>query len=281
VTDTEAPTETEAPKTQTILVVDDEADVRALIRDVLSQDGYRVIEAQDCEQALDILRERSTRGLDLALVDCVLPKQSGLEVLLLTKRRWPSIPVVIITGYGSEELAVQALRAGASDYLKKPIEFDTLKAAVRGLTTSGGQGVRRGVAIAAGLGDDLTVVHPNVRRAIVFMREHFTEDITLDDVSRAAALSKFHFSRLFHQETGLPLHEYLHGLRVSRAKVMLGNPHVRITEVAYAIGFNDLSHFDRVFSRIVGQSPSEYRRSLAPTVNPPLPPSAPQGRTAA
>jgi two-component system, response regulator YesN len=274
-------TDTETPKGQTILVVDDEIDVRALIRDVLSRDGYRVIEAQDSEQALEILRERATCGLDLALVDCVLPKQSGLEFLLLTKRRWPSIPVVIITGFGSEELVVQALRAGASDYLKKPIELDTLRATVRGLTNSGGEVVRRGVTIAAGPSDDLPVGHPNVRRAIIFMREHFTEDITLADVARAAALSKFHFSRLFHHETGLPLHEYLHRLRVSRAKALLEDRHLRITEVAYAIGFNDLSHFDRVFSRIVGRSPSEYRRSLAPTARPPLPPSAPPGRTAA
>jgi two-component system, response regulator YesN len=274
-------TDTETPKRQTILVVDDEIDVRALLRDVLSRDGYRVVEADDGEQALDILREGAACGLDLALVDCVLPKQSGLELLVLTKRHWPSIPVVIITGFGSEELAVQALRAGASDYLKKPIELDRLRATVRELTASGRKGVRRGVAIAAGPSDDLPVVHPNVRRAIIFMRENFTEDITLADVARAAALSKFHFSRLFHQETGLPLHEYLHELRVSRAKALLGNRHLRITEVAYAIGFNDLSHFDRVFSRIVGQSPSEYRRSLASTADPPLPPSAPRGRTAA
>jgi DNA-binding response OmpR family regulator len=225
-------TDTETPKGQTILVVDDDIDVRALVRDVLAQDGYRVIEAQDGEQALEILREHATRGLDLALVDCVLPKQSGLEVLLLTKRRWPSIPVVIVTGFSSEELAVQALRAGASDYLKKPIELDTLRATVRGLTTSRGEGVCRGVAIGAGSSDDLTSVHPNVRRAMIFMREHFTEDITLADVARAAALSKFHFSRLFHQETGLPLHEYLHELRVSRAKALRGNPYLRITEVA-------------------------------------------------
>lgn len=274
-------TDTETLKEQTILVVDDDIDVRALVRDVLGQDGYRVMEAQDGEQALELFREHASCGLELALVDCVLPKQSGLELLLLTKRRWPSIPVVIVTGFGSEELAVQALRAGASDYLKKPIELDTLRATVRGLTTSRGEGVCRDVAIRAGSSDDLTEVHPNVRRAMIFMREHFTEDITLADVAGAAALSKFHFSRLFHQETGLPLHEYLHELRVSRAKALLGNPHLRITEVAYAIGFNDLSHFDRVFSRIVGQSPSEYRRSLAPPAKPPLPPSAPPGRTAA
>jgi AraC-like DNA-binding protein len=58
--------------------------------------------------------------------------------------------------------------------------------------------------------------------------------------------------------------EYLRGVRVRRAKALLADRHLRITEVAYGVGFSDLSHFDRTFRKIVGLSPSEYRASLKP-----------------
>jgi YesN/AraC family two-component response regulator len=240
--------------------------------------GYaRVLEAKDSEQAIEILQERATWDIDLAIVDDALPRQSGLEVLRLAKRRWPSVPVVITTAVGSEELAVQALRAGASDYLKKPIEGDMLRATVKRLTTSRGEMVGPS-ATFDGIRSDVRGMHPNVRRAILFLLEHFSQEITLADVARAAALSRFHFCRLFHHETGVSLHQYLNTLRVNRAKVLLADRYLRITEVAYAVGFNDLSHFDRVFRRLVNKSPREYRRSLAGSVGPSDAPPAQRAR---
>jgi AraC-like DNA-binding protein len=105
-------------------------------------------------------------------------------------------------------------------------------------------------------------LHPNVRRALAFMREHLADPITLLDVAREAGLSRFHFCRLFHHETGAPFRAYLHDLRISRAKALLADPYLTITEVAQAVGFNDLSHFDRTFRRVVGQSPTEYRATI-------------------
>lgn len=60
----------------------------------------------------------------------------------------------------------------------------------------------------------------------------------------------------------MPFHEYLNGLRLTRAKALLADRHSRISEVAYAVGFNDLSHFDKTFRKMVGRSPTEYRASL-------------------
>jgi YesN/AraC family two-component response regulator len=242
-----------------VLVVDDNPLVRSFFRAALENDA-QVIEAGSGEQAIRILEARRSI-LDLMLLDHVLPGQSGLEVLQLTKRRWPWIPVVLLTAFGSEDLAVQALRAGAQDYLKKPVQLDTLKESVRALTSSRQNGVGF-AATDAEQSDEARTLHPNIRRALAFLREHFAEEITLDSAACAAALSRSHFCRLFHHETGVPFHEYLHELRVSRAKSLLADRHLRISEVAYTVGFNDLSHFDRTFRRLVGKSPSEYRTSL-------------------
>jgi AraC-like DNA-binding protein len=77
------------------------------------------------------------------------------------------------------------------------------------------------------------------------------------------AVAQSELGRLFHHETGVPFHEHLHDLRVTQAKALLANRYRRVSEIAYAVGSNDLSHFDRTFRRMVGYSPSEYRRSMA------------------
>lgn len=244
-----------------VLIVDDDPLARSFLRTALEEDA-RVVEAETGEQAIAIL-EAPRRTLDIVLLDHVLPGQSGLEILQLTRRRWPWISVIILTAFGSEDLAAQALRAGASDYLKKPVPLDRLKESVRALTTGRGKRAGRSVTIPVEENDEACGVHPSIRRALAFMREHFAEEITLESAAGEAAFSKFHFCRLFHHETGVLFHEYLHELRVSRAKALLADRHLAISEVAYKVGFNDLSHFDRTFRRIVGGSPTEYRASLA------------------
>jgi len=233
----------------TVLIVDDEMLTRSFLR-VALEALARVVEAKDGEQALDILQGPTGTTIDLVLLDHVLPRFSGLELLRVAKRLWPSIPVVMITGFSSEELAVDALRAGASDYLKKPIALDALTSTVAHFVVS------RGTNAAAPAG------HPNIRKALTFINDHFAEEITLKDAAREAGLSRCHFCRLFRRETGVTFLSYLLSFRVRRAKALLADRYLRVTEVAYAAGFGDLSHFDRTFRRVVGRSPSEYRASL-------------------
>jgi two-component system response regulator YesN len=239
-----------------VLIVDDEASVRSLLRSMLESTA-RVHEAEDAERALKIL-ETQAPATDLVLVDQFLPRLTGLEVLQVTKRNWPWIPVAIVTGFGSEDLAVQALRAGASDYLRKPIELAALLRMVARLIRKVQCPVTSPVP-GVGIEDSVRPIHPSIRRALAFMSEHFAEAITLAEVASEADLSRFHFCRLFHQEMGVPFHEHLHRLRLRRATTLLGDRSLKVSEIAYAVGFTDLSHFDRTFRRILGRSPSEYR----------------------
>ncbi|MFC1855239.1 response regulator [Thermodesulfobacteriota bacterium] len=107
----------------TILVVDDEEVILDSFDDIFSRKGYKVITAENGLKALDILKDTV---IDLAIVDVKMPKMNGLELLQRMKSSHESIPVILMTGYGSEDTAVEALRLGASNYLKKPFNIMTI-----------------------------------------------------------------------------------------------------------------------------------------------------------
>lgn len=103
---------------------------------------------------------------------------------------------------------------------------------------------------------------PNITKAREFIAEHLTEPLDLKTVANRAHLSSCYFCKRFRDETGLTFTEYVARARVEAAKNMLVNPQIRVSEVAFEVGFQSLSHFNRVFKDIAGQSPSVYRDGL-------------------
>lgn len=103
---------------------------------------------------------------------------------------------------------------------------------------------------------------PNIVRAKQFIQEHQANDLTLTDVARAVNTSTFYFCKMFKKATGLKFTNYLSRVRIEKAKNLLINPNLRVSEIAYEVGFQSLTHFNRVFRRMVGQSPTEYRAHL-------------------
>jgi AraC-like DNA-binding protein/ligand-binding sensor protein len=103
---------------------------------------------------------------------------------------------------------------------------------------------------------------PVITRAKTFIKEHQHEELTLAGVSKALHMSPFYFCKVFKKWTGITFTNYLSRIRIETAKERLLNPHVRISEVAYEIGFQSLTHFNRVFRKIVGLSPTQYRIKL-------------------
>jgi AraC-like DNA-binding protein len=109
---------------------------------------------------------------------------------------------------------------------------------------------------------EAAVEPPVVTRARVYIAEHHSEALGLREVARAVNMSAFYFCKVFKKTTGLTFTEYLARHRIERVKEMLLNPHMRVSEAAYAAGFQSLSQFNRIFRRVAGQSPSTYRENL-------------------
>lgn len=102
---------------------------------------------------------------------------------------------------------------------------------------------------------------PAVIKAKQYVNAHLEEKITLDEVSAHVCVSPYYFCKLFKQATGITLTEYVNRRRVEWAKRKLLNPQVRVTEVAYDVGYQSLSQFNRSFLKYAGQSPSHFRES--------------------
>jgi UDP-3-O-[3-hydroxymyristoyl] N-acetylglucosamine deacetylase len=107
----------------TILVVDDEANIRRTLRGVLADEGYEVVEAPDGRRALELLEQTLPR---LAIVDIWMPEMDGIELVAKMRQQAPEVPVIVISGHGTIDTAVRVIRMGAFDFLEKPFQLDAL-----------------------------------------------------------------------------------------------------------------------------------------------------------
>jgi DNA-binding response OmpR family regulator len=113
---------------ETILIVDDEPSVCISLEGVLAREGYRTFSANDGPVALEIMDKQT---IDLALLDLRMPVMNGLELMHIIHERWPQAVIIVLTGYGTLDSAVKALRHGAHDYLLKPSTPEAIKASIR------------------------------------------------------------------------------------------------------------------------------------------------------
>ena len=104
---------------------------------------------------------------------------------------------------------------------------------------------------------------PLVLKAREYIDKHKTEQLPLADVAKAAGASVFHFCKVFHKATGLKFTDYVARVRLEDARNRLLNPSLRISEIAYDVGFQSLTQFNRTFKRVFGQSPSDFRTRLS------------------
>ncbi len=111
-----------------LLVVDDERAIRSTLKDILEYEKYEITLAEDGEQALSLCKEKA---FDLVLCDIKMPKKDGMEVLTELSANYPGMTVVMISGHGDIETAVEAIKRGAYDFIAKPIDLNRLLITVK------------------------------------------------------------------------------------------------------------------------------------------------------
>ena len=114
-----------------VLVVDDEGAIRKVVRMALEKDGYYVVDAEDGAQAIRILNEgEHPMVIDVIITDIRMPNINGIEAIKYFQREYPSLPLIVLTGFPDIDLATQLMKQGITDYLVKPVDRKKLHTAV-------------------------------------------------------------------------------------------------------------------------------------------------------
>jgi AraC-like DNA-binding protein len=198
------------------------------------------------------------------------PDQRCLQSLQAIKQAYPRLPILMLTLEHSESLAVWAFRARVWNYLVKPIAPAEMAENLNALANLGirGSPPRTAQLLRAAVPSDLPVqpIPANVARlqpALHYVTQHYHERISASAAAKACGLSRFDFSRNFRKAFGTTFRDYLVRVRITEARRMLAEGRVSITGIAYSVGFNDGSHFARLFRRLTGASPSQIAAKLA------------------
>ena len=244
-----------------ILIVDDDPAILEAVTVALVP-PYKVLTAENGIEALGIVAQEM---LSLVLLDYMLPDASGLALLHAIQRIAPSLPIILMTGFGSEDVAVESFRSGVRDYLKKPFSIPNLVAGVERILGPPKRTARPESStvlgpVAAWPSAERRLPSRSLQRAIAYVEAQLHTPLSLDRVAREAGMSKFHFCRVFKSVTGLTFREFLTRRRIVRAIDLLRDQDRSLTDVYLDVGFKDLSHFSRVFRKVTGQSPSRFRR---------------------
>ncbi len=198
------------------------------------------------------------------------PDAAGLLTLQQTKAAFPSIPILMLTEYHSESLAVWAFRSRVWDYLVKPVAEKDLQSRLSALfeVLKNRQKSASRNSVTAHSTLDITIerLGPGKAQRLVlmakaYMEQHLSEDIDASTVAAHCNMSYFHFSRTFKRIYGESFSEFVLKARIKKAADLLHAQNASVTRVCYEVGFKDISYFARMFRRYMGVSPSAYREA--------------------
>lgn len=237
-----------------LLIADDEDTIRRGVSKYIQLHSDRftkIYEAENGQEALDLLIQYQP---DLMLLDVQMPLKSGIEVMKEAEKAGLHPVTVILSGYDEFKYAQQALRYGAREYLLKPVRATDILECLNRLADE-----TIGKEEQPVQEEDAEQGNRFVADAVEYMKEHYAEDISLQSVAEKVGISGGYLSTLFSQNLNCKFVDYLNQVRIDRACVYLEQNFLKTYEIAYRVGFRDEKYFSRVFKKVKGLSPKEYR----------------------
>lgn len=208
---------------------------------------------QNCQIVVEKTKQKACEFFFRNAVDLVLldhsPDDPCMNLLQVLRFIAPSVPIIIMTAYGSEELAVSVFRNGASDYLKKPIQEDELSESIQAVL-----GIKK---------RSLDNFQTGFQKAIQYINVNYGMPIKLTRVAREAGMSVSCLERTFRKTLSLTYSMYLNKVRIARAIQMLEEGReFSIGEIAFACGFSNQYHFTRMFKKMTQACPREFKKAV-------------------
>ena len=266
--DAETSPEDDEPR---ILVVEDHAELRNFIRQDFTPE-YRVLVAEDGKQGLDLAVAEIP---DLVLSDVMMPVMDGFELCRRVKEdeRTSHIPVILLTAKSDAEDRHKGLRLGADDYVAKPFDGEDLRLRINNLIDQ-----RRNLADVyerrlAVLTPDVMPVTSADERFVAQLRSVIDAnledpDFKINALCSEVGMSRSQLHRKLKAVTGKSTSDFVRSHRIQRAAQLFNGGYGNVTEVAYAVGFRNLSYFSRSFKEVFDLQPSEYLKNVSQQESP-------------
>ncbi len=243
-----------------MLIVEDNADVRYFIRSHF-ESFYSVYEAKNGQEGWDTAVAVIP---DVIISDVLMPDVDGLEFCRRIRKdeRTSHIPLLLLTALHSREHEMEGLSSGADDYVTKPFDISVLQTKIENMLS-----VRRALKEKYTRElilrpSDITVSSPDDRflqKAMTVVERNISNpDFDIELFATEAGVSRMQLYRKFSALTNMTVKEFVRSIRLKRAAQMLTEKKMTVTEIAFSVGFKDLSHFRKCFHREFGMSASEY-----------------------
>lgn len=237
-----------------LLIADDEDVIRKGVAKYIKLHTDRfsqIYEAENGQEAVDLLVKFQP---ELLLLDVQMPLKSGLEVMKEAKQAGLHPITIILSGYDDFKYAQEAIRFGAREYLLKPVRAADILECLNRLADE-----CIGTEEQESISEEQEQEHPLIRKAKDYMIEHYAEDISLSEVAEHLGISGGYLSTLMNQSLKCGFVDYLNWVRIDRACCYLEQDFLKNYEIAYKVGFRDEKYFSKVFKKIKGMTPKEYR----------------------
>lgn len=246
-----------------VLIVDDNPEIRTVLKDIFKE-NYQILEAQDGEQALEIA---SKEVPDCIISDVMMPKMDGYELTKAVKNNELTsfIPVILVTAKTTDEDHLQGLKSTADAYLTKPFNNEIVKQTVIQLLNErkklhdrySQELILKPTDIVINSADEKFLE----KLQVVLDNELSNADFSADDFASFMGMSRMQLHRKLKSLLGVSTTEFLRKERIKMAATLLKKANVTIAEIAYAVGFNDVSYFIRCFKEVYNCTPSEYQEN--------------------
>ena len=254
-----------SPDGHKILIVEDNEDLRQYIKGILGE-SYHSMEAEDGESGLQIANEEIP---DLIISDLMMPKMQGSELChsLKADEKTSHIPFIMVTAKAAREDKLAGLEYGADDYLSKPFDRKELRLKVRNILLRRErlqEKMRRELMTHPNPGK----VHSQDDRFLMRLREIIENrlgdpNLNVNFLSHEMGMSRVQVYRKLLGVTGLSASDFIRNMRIHKAAELLKGDWGSVSDVAYEVGFNNLSYFTKCFKAQYNQTPSEFQQSTS------------------
>lgn len=248
-----------------ILIVDDNTDLCQFISESL-RDRYYVICANDGIEALEKIQ---AHDVHLVVSDVMMPRMDGLELCNTIKSRieWSHIPVLLLTAKTANQSVLEGLQQGADDYLTKPFDIEILQLRINKFIEweqrcQSHFDLHRDKSIVK----EITITHIDeefVKKAISLVEENIADaKFGVEELCSALCMSRSNLYKKLCAITGKSTFDFIRSIRMKKAQQMIINCDMRISEIAYSVGYNSLKTFTENFKQEFGVTPTEYRSKM-------------------